>query len=70
MIWYINMIQPLMIGTSELLLIAGIILLFFGAKKIPELMHSLGKGIKSYKEGMKEVYNPEDFDTSGKKDEA
>lgn len=47
--------QILMIGTTELLIIGGIILLFFGAKKIPELMHSLGKGVKSYKEGMEEV---------------
>lgn len=49
--------QILMIGTTELLIIGGIILLFFGAKKIPDLMHSLGKGIKSYKEGINEGYS-------------
>lgn len=57
-----------MIGTTELLIIGGIILLFFGAKKIPELMHSLGKGVKSYKEGMKDIYNPENDEDSSKSD--
>ena len=40
------------IGMQEVLLIALVILLFFGGKKIPELMKGLGKGIKSFKEGM------------------
>ncbi|HNY01576.1 MAG TPA: twin-arginine translocase TatA/TatE family subunit [Bacteroidales bacterium] len=40
------------LGTTELLLIGLGILLFFGGKKIPELMHGLGKGVKSFKEGM------------------
>ncbi len=43
------------IGTQELLLIALIILLLFGGKKIPELMKGLGKGVKSFKDGMNEV---------------
>ena len=43
------------IGMQEVLLIALVILLFFGGKKIPELMKGLGKGIKSFKEGMSEV---------------
>ena len=38
--------------TSEILLIAFIALLLFGGKKIPELMHGLGKGIKTFKDGM------------------
>ena len=42
----------LFIGTTELLLIAGVALLIFGGKKIPELMNGLGKGMKSYKEGL------------------
>jgi len=42
----------LFIGTTELLLIAGVALLIFGGKKIPELMKGLGKGMKSYKEGL------------------
>lgn len=40
------------IGTPEILLIAFIALLLFGGKKIPELMHGLGKGIKTFKDGM------------------
>ena len=47
------------IGTSEILLIALVVLLFFGGKKIPELMKGLGKGVKSIKDGMKDV-NPDD----------
>lgn len=41
-----------MIGYQEVLLIALIILLIFGGRKIPELMRGLGKGVKSFKEGM------------------
>ena len=44
-----------MIGGWEVVIIALLILLLFGGKKIPELMRGLGKGIKSFKEGMKEV---------------
>lgn len=43
------------IGFQEILLVALIVLLFFGGKKIPELMKGLGKGVKSFKDGMKEV---------------
>ena len=43
-----------MIGGSEILLISGVILLFFGGKKLPELMKGIGKGVKSFKEGLKE----------------
>lgn len=43
------------IGVPELLVIAFIILLVFGGRKIPELMKGLGKGVKSFKDGMKEV---------------
>ena len=42
------------IGFQEILLIALIVLLFFGGKKIPEMMKGLGRGVKSFKEGMKE----------------
>ena len=51
-------IQPLLFGTfglQEILIIALVVLLFFGGKKIPELMKGLGKGVRSFKEGMKEV---------------
>ncbi len=42
----------LMIGTWEILVIVLAILLLFGGKKIPELMHGVGKGVKSFKDGM------------------
>ena len=54
------MIQPLMIGTTELIVIGGAVLLLFGGKKIPELMRSLGQGVKNFKEGMHENSEPED----------
>ena len=40
------------LGMQEILLIALVVLLFFGGKKIPELMKGLGKGAKSFKDGM------------------
>ena len=43
------------LGMQEILVIALIVLLLFGGKKIPELMKGLGKGVKSFKEGMNEV---------------
>jgi sec-independent protein translocase protein TatA len=43
------------LGTGEIILIALAILLLFGAKRIPELMKSMGKGVKNFKEGMNEV---------------
>ncbi len=43
------------LGISEILVIALVVLLFFGGKKIPELMKGLGKGVRSFKDGMKEV---------------
>ena len=42
-------------GTGEIILIALVILLLFGGRKIPELMKGLGKGVKSFKEGVNEV---------------
>lgn len=42
-------------STTELIVIVLIILLLFGGKKIPELMKGLGKGVKSFKEGLNEV---------------
>ncbi len=53
---------------QEILVIALIILLLFGGKKIPELMKGLGKGVKSFKEGMKEV-DDELKDLNDKKEE-
>ena len=56
------------IGTQELLFIALIVLLLFGGKKIPELMKGLGKGVRSFKEGMNDVENTlKDSETSDNK---
>ena len=43
------------LGMQEVLVIALIVLLLFGGKKIPELMKGLGKGVKSFKDGMNET---------------
>ena len=43
------------IGMQEVLLIALVVLLFFGGKKIPDLMKGIGKGVRSFKEGMNNV---------------
>lgn len=51
-------VYPLLFGTiglPEVLILAFAILLFFGGKKIPELMKGLGKGVKSFKEGVKGI---------------
>jgi sec-independent protein translocase protein TatA len=59
---------------TELIIILVIVLLLFGGKKIPELMRGLGKGVKSFKQGMQEAkdeINKIDEDEStykGKKD--
>ena len=45
------------VGFQEVLLIALVVLLFFGGKKIPELMKGLGKGVKSFKDGMRDAEN-------------
>ena len=49
------LIYPLVFRTWEIVLIVLVILLLFGGKKIPELMKGLGKGVKSFKQGMNEV---------------
>ena len=41
------------LGTREIILIAIIVLLLFGGKKIPELMKGIGKGVKNFKDGVK-----------------
>lgn len=50
------------IGTQEIIFIVLIVLLFFGGKKIPELMKGLGKGVRSFKEGVKGVENDLDIE--------
>ena len=49
------------IGTQEIIFIVLIVLLFFGGKKIPELMNGQGKGVRSFKEGVKSVENDLDI---------
>ena len=48
---------PLVIGWTEVLVIALVVLLIFGGKKIPEMMKGLGKGVRSFKEGLREVHD-------------
>lgn len=43
------------LGTGEIVIIAIVILLLFGGKKIPELMKGLGKGVKNFKDGVKGI---------------
>ena len=51
------MIQPLFLGLGmpEIIVILVVVLLLFGGKKIPELMRGAGKGVRAFKDGMKEV---------------
>ena len=54
-------------GTGEIIIIAIIVLLLFGGKKIPELMKGLGKGIRNFKDGVKGIeddINLNDTDTT------
>lgn len=48
------------IGMQEILLIGLVILVFFGARKIPEFMKGLGKGVREFKDGVKEINGPLD----------
>ena len=56
------------LGGTEILVIALVVLLLFGGKKIPELMKGLGTGVKSFKDGMKGVTDT-DEDEKEKKEE-
>lgn len=51
------------LGAGEIIVIALIVLLLFGGKKIPELMKGLGKGVRRFKEGMNNIEN--DIENSG-----
>jgi len=52
-------------GTGEIILIVLVVLLLFGGKKIPELMKGLGKGVRSFKDGMNGI-NENDNDNESK----
>ena len=65
------MLNPLLFGNfgvQEILLIVLVVLLFFGGKKIPELMKGLGKGVRSFKEGMNGIENDLKEDIPDKKE--
>lgn len=55
------------LGTWEIILIVLVILLIFGGKKIPELMRGLGKGVKSFKDG---INGKEDIEVESQKSKA
>lgn len=63
----VNLIPLFMgLGMSEVIIIALVVLLLFGGKKIPELMRGLGKGVRSFKEGVNDVKNELDKPDSEK----
>ncbi len=55
------------LGTGEIIIIAIIVLLLFGGKKIPELMKGLGKGVKNFKDGVKGLEDDIKIDDTEKK---
>jgi len=61
-----KLLPLLRIGTTEIILIAAVILLLFGARKIPELMRSLGAGSREFKKGMRGEGDDEPADTAAK----
>ncbi len=64
----LNIMQLLTIGTTEIILIVVLVLLLFGGRKIPELMRGLGKGVKSFKDGVNGVEEPEIKEDKEKKE--
>ena len=60
------------LGTGEIIIIALVVLLLFGGKKIPELMRGIGKGVKSFKDGMNDIekqINAKPEETPAKQDD-
>ena len=60
------------LGTGEIVIIAFVVLLLFGGKKIPELMRGVGKGVRSFKDGMNDIekqINADPEESSTKKNE-
>ena len=55
------------LGTGEIIIIAIIVLLLFGGKKIPELMKGIGKGVKNFKDGVKGLEDDIEIDDTDKK---
>ena len=50
-----NILNFMNLGASEIIIIALIILLLFGGKKIPELMKGIGKGVSTFKKGLNDI---------------
>ncbi len=63
-----NILLFMGLGMQEILVIALIILLLFGGKKIPEMMKGLGKGVKSFKDGMNDDSGKDATEDADKKD--
>jgi sec-independent protein translocase protein TatA len=57
------------LGMQEILVIALVVLLLFGGKKIPELMRGLGKGVKSFKDGLNDTEEKEKKEDAKKENE-
>ena len=55
------------LGTGEIVIIAIVVLLLFGGKKIPELMKGIGKGVKNFKDGVKGLDDDIKLDDTEKK---
>ena len=70
---HLQIVEKLIIlGTGEIIIIALVVLLLFGGKKIPELMRGIGKGVKSFKDGMNDIekqINAEPEETPAKQDD-
>lgn len=58
-----------MLGTSEIIVIALVVLLLFGGKKIPELMRGLGKGVRSFKDGVNGIGDEASSTNSNKEEQ-
>ena len=57
------------IGVPQIILVVVLIVLLFGAKKIPELMRGAGRGVKEFKDAVNKDYSAEEGKTEGKKTE-
>jgi len=62
------MIKLLFIGAQELVVIVVLVLLLFGGRKIPELMKGIGKGVKSFRDGMEGISDDEEKRKDDKQD--
>jgi sec-independent protein translocase protein TatA len=58
------------IGAGEIIIVALVILILFGGKKIPELMKGLGKGVKSFKDGINDIEKEINAEPQKKNDSA